>query len=88
MLDDKLHVVVVLHVYVSLAIERHFMSPCGITGISQSNNFHSGEMVISRNKIWGQQLVCGKSSTAEAFKETSLHVEVTVIMITIATSLQ
>ena len=52
-------------------------------------------MVASRNGLvkeielfWQQQLVCGKSCTAEAFKETSLHEVVTVIMITITTSLQ
>ena len=70
------------------------MSSCGITGISQSTKYHSGEMVMSRNRlvkeselskngICRQQLVCGKLCTAKA-----LHEEVTVIMITISTSLQ
>ena len=73
------------------AIERDFMRFFGRARISQSNNYCSGEMVVSnrsvkkfelsKNGIWQQQLVCDKSCT------TSLH-EVTVIMITIATSLQ
>ena len=78
----------------SSAIERDFMSPCGVTTVFQSNKYCSDEMVVSQNRlakeselpknvIWRNELVCGKLCTAKA-----LHEEVTVIMITIATSLQ
>lgn len=76
---------------ISSAIKKDFISPREITGISQSPNHHSDEMVVSRNRSIKESELPknGKLYTAdEAFKETSLNEEVTVIMITIATSLQ
>ena len=75
---------------ISSAIKKD-TSPREITGISQSANHHSDEMVVSRNRSVKESELPknGKLYTAdEAFKETSLNEEITVIMITIATSLQ